>query len=173
MFFVLAYRFDNRFVLSLALSSLGAWFGVRLSRSACRSAARCANTRSSTGRLVAVAGAGLSPGRHQKHFLDAYLHVATNVLCVALAFGASTAAATRRSYLAGLLGLAGLSIAGGVRFKRFAFVVYGVLYGYMGLSFRVLRDVQSLTTRPGLRVRSGTHVVECWWCWRGDSAAKS
>src|SRR5262249_11469573 len=33
VFFALAYRFDNRFVLSLALSSLGAWFGVRLSRS--------------------------------------------------------------------------------------------------------------------------------------------
>jgi hypothetical protein len=31
VFFALAYRFDNRLVLSLALSSLGAWCGVRLS----------------------------------------------------------------------------------------------------------------------------------------------
>ena len=30
VFFLLAYRFDNRFVLSLALSSLGGWFGVRV-----------------------------------------------------------------------------------------------------------------------------------------------
>ena len=31
VFFLLAYRFDNRFVLSLALSTLAGWFGVRLS----------------------------------------------------------------------------------------------------------------------------------------------
>ena len=31
LFFVLAYRFDNRFVLSLALSSLAGWFGLTVS----------------------------------------------------------------------------------------------------------------------------------------------
>jgi len=31
VYFVAAYRFDNRFVLSLALSTLAGWFGVRLS----------------------------------------------------------------------------------------------------------------------------------------------
>src|SRR5260221_3548240 len=30
--FAIAYRFDDRFVLSLGLSSLGGWFGVRVSR---------------------------------------------------------------------------------------------------------------------------------------------
>src|SRR5258708_1622560 len=30
LYFVLAYRFDNRFVLSLALSSLAAWFGLTI-----------------------------------------------------------------------------------------------------------------------------------------------
>jgi hypothetical protein len=29
--FFLAYRFDNRFVLSLALSSLAGWFGLTIS----------------------------------------------------------------------------------------------------------------------------------------------
>src|ERR1700712_291365 len=32
LFFFLAYRFDNRFVLSLALSSLAGWFGLSISR---------------------------------------------------------------------------------------------------------------------------------------------
>ena len=32
LFFFLAYRFDNRFVLSLGLSSLAGWFGVTISR---------------------------------------------------------------------------------------------------------------------------------------------
>jgi hypothetical protein len=31
LFFFLAYRFDNRFVLSLALSSLAGWFGLTIS----------------------------------------------------------------------------------------------------------------------------------------------
>src|SRR5436309_14906006 len=31
LFFFLAYRFDNRFVLSLALSSLAGWFGLAIS----------------------------------------------------------------------------------------------------------------------------------------------
>src|SRR5580698_10079931 len=31
LFFFLAYRFDNRFVLSLGLSSLAGWFGLRVS----------------------------------------------------------------------------------------------------------------------------------------------
>src|SRR5215831_1572257 len=32
LFFALAYRFDNRLVLSLALSTLAAWFGIRSTR---------------------------------------------------------------------------------------------------------------------------------------------
>ena len=42
----------------------------------------------------------------------------------------------------GLLGLAGIAIVEGVRFRRFAFVAYGVLYGYIGMSVRLLRDVR-------------------------------
>ena len=35
LFFFLAYRFDNRFVLSLALSSLAGWFGLTISHWPC------------------------------------------------------------------------------------------------------------------------------------------
>ena len=37
VFFAAAYRFDNRFVLSLALSTLGAWFGIKLNHLGLRS----------------------------------------------------------------------------------------------------------------------------------------
>src|SRR4029079_12464458 len=40
VFFAAAYRFDNRFVLSLALSTLGAWFGFKLTRFGFQSAER-------------------------------------------------------------------------------------------------------------------------------------
>src|SRR5262245_33291392 len=32
LYFALAYRFDNRFVLSFALSTLGGWFGIKVTR---------------------------------------------------------------------------------------------------------------------------------------------
>ena len=45
-------------------------------------------------------------------------------------------------YLMGLLGLAGIATVEGIRFRRFAFVAYGVLYGYIGMSVRLLRNVR-------------------------------
>jgi hypothetical protein len=42
-------------------------------------------------------------------------------------------------YLPGLIVVAGAAIVQGVRFKPFAFVVYGVVYGYIGISARAIR----------------------------------
>ena len=42
-------------------------------------------------------------------------------------------------YLLGSLGLAGIAIVGGIRFKRFAFVAYGTVYGYIVISIEILR----------------------------------
>ena len=58
-----------------------------------------------------------------------------------------------------LLGLAGLAIAGGVRFRHFAFVVYGILYGYVGLSARLLRGVDSFSAAMAYVAISSTIVI--------------
>ena len=47
-FFFLAYRFDNRFVLSLALSSLAGWFGLTISTGLHARTQLSVNMRSST-----------------------------------------------------------------------------------------------------------------------------
>ena len=47
----------------------------------------------------------------------------------------------------------------GVRFRRFAFVVYGVLFGYAGISFRMLLDIGSFTSALAYLVVSGTIVI--------------
>jgi hypothetical protein len=156
-FFVLAYRFDNRFVLSLALSTLAGWFGLRLSAFP----GIGASLRTSAliyGGLVAAAGGGLFRVGIKKHFLDTYLHVAANVLFVALV----SALFERRAdalYLMALLGLAGLAVGAGVRFRRFAFVVYGVGYGYVGISARLLRGVTSGTAALAYIAVSSTIVI--------------
>ena len=59
----------------------------------------------------------------------------------------------------GLLGLAGVAIVAGVRFKRFAFVVYGVVYGYIGISARVIREIDTFTLALGVLAVSGTIVI--------------
>src|SRR5262249_54187315 len=86
LYFALAYRFDNRFVLSLALSTLGAWFGVRLSASSFFAGSM------RTSALVygaAIAAIGVTSRRREikAHFLETYLHIAANAILFALASG--------------------------------------------------------------------------------------
>jgi Predicted membrane protein (DUF2157) len=158
VFFMLAYRFDNRFVLSLALSTLGGWFGVRLSSFPDLGGASLRGAALVYGGLVAAAGAGLFRGGIKKHFLDAYLHVAANVLFVAL-LSALFERDPSALYLLALLGLAGVAIAVGARVRRFAFVVYGVLYGYVGISARLLREVNSFSAALTYVAVSSTIVI--------------
>ena len=159
LFFALAYRFDNRFVLSLALSSLGAWFGVRLSRFGLGLAGSLREYALVYGALVATTGFLLHRAGLKRHFLDTYLHVAVNVLGLALLSGVTDDSARALVYLIALLALTAVALGAGVRFKRFAFVVYGVLYGYAGLSFQILRHERSGTTVLSYGVVSGCAVV--------------
>lgn len=158
VFFVLAYRFDNRFVLSLALSTLAGWFGLRLAHFPMFGGRSLRTYALVYGSLVAMAGTGLHRAGVKKHFLDAYLHVAANVLFVAL-LSAVVVRDREWLYLAGLLGLAAIAIVEGVRFKRFAFVVYGVVYGYIGISVRLLHEVDSFTASLAYVATSATIVI--------------
>jgi hypothetical protein len=140
LFFALAYRFDNRFVLSLALSSLGAWFGVRVARVGVLFDGSPRASALAYGTLVVACGTALHRAGIKKHFLETYLHVAAHVLFIALVSGAAerNGGAGSAIYLAALIGLAALAIVQGTRFKRFVFVVYGVVYAYAGVTGRVL-----------------------------------
>jgi hypothetical protein len=158
VFFAFAYRFDNRLVLSLALSSLAGWCGVRLSRFELLSGDSLRGVALAYGSAVAAGGAALHRAGVKRHFLETYLHVATNVLFVALLSGVDGARGGWLHLLA-LLGLAGAAIAGGVRFRRFVFVVYGVVYGYFGLSVRVLSGLHSFTASLTYVVVSATIVM--------------
>jgi hypothetical protein len=144
VFFVLGYRFDNRFVLSLALSALAGWFGLRLSDFPDIGGVSLRTSALMYGGLVAAAGAGLYWAGIKRHFFDVYLHIAANVVFMALL----PALFNRNSsdlYLLALLGLAGLAIGAGLWARRFAFVVYGVIYGYIGFSARMLSGVSSFS----------------------------
>ena len=158
VFFALAYRFDNRFVLSLALSTLAGWFSLRLSNFPEVGGPSLRASALVYGSLVALAGTALYRAGIKRHFLETYLQVAANVLFVAL-LSALFNRDAHPLYLPGLFGLAGLAVALGVRFKRFAFVVYGVVYGYIGVSARVMREIDSFSGALAYVAVSGTIMI--------------
>jgi len=140
VFFALAYRFDNRLVLSLGLSSLGAWFGVRVSHFGLRFEGSLRLPALIYGGLVAATGTALHRAGIKRHFFETYLQVAAHVLFIALVSGTAQrdGGVASAAYLGALLGLAALAIWQGTVRGRFVFVVYGAVYAYAGVSARVL-----------------------------------
>ncbi|MEQ1909738.1 MAG: DUF2157 domain-containing protein [Vicinamibacterales bacterium] len=158
LFFAAAYRFDNRFVLSLAIATLGGWFGVRLSSLGLFGNDMLPASALTYGLIVAVLGVWLYNASIKQHFLDTYFHVATNVVLGALVVGAAQGSA-RSVWLAGLVVGAAAAVANGIRLRRFVFVVYGVGYGSIGVSSEWLRHVRGETAVLLYFVVSGVIVV--------------
>jgi hypothetical protein len=136
VYFVLAYRFDNRFVLSLALSTLAGWFGFRLFRLQWLGGSLRAEALIYSA-LVAASGAALYRAGIKKHFFEAYLHVAINVALAAIVSGVFDRSASS-VYMLALLVVGAATLLMGLRFRRFAFVAYGVIYPYVGISDLIL-----------------------------------
>jgi hypothetical protein len=157
VYFVLAYRFDNRLVMSLALSTLAGWFGFRLFRLQWFSGSLRVDGLIYSA-LVAASGAALYRANIKKHFLEAYLHVAVNVALAVAVAGVFDSSASPL-YFVLLLALGGGSIFAGVRFARFAFVAYGAIYGYLGISDLILRDTLNFTAVLAYIAVSATAVI--------------
>ena len=161
VFGALAYRFDNRFVVSLALSTLAAYLGLTLNVLDTFDAVGTHRLRfyaMGYGLFVAGLGYGLYRQGVKRHFLDVYLHVGANAFLLATLSGVPDDA-TGLLYLAMLLPLAAALIYLGVRFERFAFVAYGTLYGYAGISAKILSALGSPTLGLFYLVVTGSLVV--------------
>ena len=142
VFGVLAYRFDNRFVLSLALSTLAAFVGLKLSVFDEISNDRLRILAIMYGAFLIGVGWLLYRLAIKKHFLDVYLQLGANAILLATTFGAMEGPYLDL-YLLAVLVLAAVSIGLGLRYRRFAFVAYGTLYGYAAISFRTLDALRS------------------------------
>ena len=157
-FFVLAYRFDNRFVLSLALSTLAAWFGLRISRFSFYTGETLRRSGLMYGMLLIAAAIWFHRRNIKKHFTDTYFDIAGFVLFTSMISGVLQDESL--IYLSGTIGLAAGAIAGGIRFNRFLFVVYGILFSYVAISYQFLHGVRLDSTAALLYlVLSGSLVV--------------
>jgi hypothetical protein len=138
LYLLCAHYFDNRLVLSLALSTLGAWLGVKtslLSEGGWDAALR--GNAIFFGAMVVAAGAAQVRLGWKRHFLPVHLHLGVNLLLAALVAGVDSRT-KGLFYLAGLLLVGAGSALYAQRARRFAFLLYAVLYGYLGITIFVL-----------------------------------
>ena len=170
LYFLLSYRFDNRFVLSLALSTLAGWFGLSTTRFGLFRAGEYRVPAITYAIVVALAGIGLFQRQLKPHFLRTYLHVAANVLFVALVSGVGMDLGGM-GYLFALIVLCGVAIYGAFRFEEFSFAGYGTIYGYIGVSMRLLRGVHDTRTVLTYLVVSGILVI-AFIAWLAVKAAR-
>jgi hypothetical protein len=158
LFFFLAYRFDNRFVLSLALSSLAGWFGLTISHRSARQDATYRQYALLYCLLVGVGGALLQRASLKPHFFGTYLNIVANVLFWALLSGVFIRQGYGLWFLA-LLIACGASLAWGLTRRQFAFVAYAAVYGYVGVSSLFLRGVNDESAVLGYFVVSGVAML--------------
>jgi hypothetical protein len=158
LFFFLAYRFDNRFVLSLALSSLAAWFGLTISLRLSHQDAAYRQYAMLYSLIVSGAGAALHRRGLKPHFLGTFLNIAANILFWALLSGVFE----REGYFVWLLGLlaaCGASLAWGIVRRQFSFVAYAAVYGYIGVSAILIRNINGTTAILSYFVLTGVAML--------------
>ena len=158
LFFFLAYRFDNRFVLSLALSALAGWFGLTISHWPSHQDAAYRQYAIVYSLIVAGGAAALHRLGLKPHFFGTYLNIAANVLFWALLSGVFN----HEGYLLWLLCLlaaCGASLAWGLKRRQFSFVAYAAVYGYIGVSAVLIRDMNDATAILGYFVFTGIAML--------------
>ena len=158
LFFFLAYRFDNRFVLSLALSSLAGWFGVTISHWSAHQDAAYRQYVLLYCLLIGGGGALFQRRGLKPHFFGTYLNIVANVLFWALLSGVFNREGYGLWFLAVLIAC-GASLAWGLARRQFVFVAYAAVYGYVGVSTLLLRGVTGESAVLSYFVVSGVAML--------------
>jgi hypothetical protein len=158
LYFFLAYRFDNRFVLALALSSLAGWFGLTISHWPSHQDAMYRQYAIVYSLFVGAAGAVLQRCALKPHFFETYLNIAANVFFWALLSGVFN----RQNpvlWLLALLAACAASLAWGLSRRQFSFVAYAAVYGYVGVSSILVRDINGETALLSYFVVTGVAML--------------
>ncbi len=158
LFFFLAYRFDNRFVLSLGLSSLAGWFGLTISHWSAHQDAAYRRYALLYCLLVGVAGSLLHNRGLKPHFFDTYLNIVANVLFWALLSGVFNDQGYGLWFLALLIACTA-SVGWGLARRQFAFIAYAAVYGYVGFSFLYVRSIADSSAVLSYFVVSGVAML--------------
>lgn len=140
VFLPLAYRFDHRGVLGMALTALISWVGVTVRPLELYFKTNFFNQTtvfSAIGLALVLIGIALTLERKRikPHFTYTYLVIAGNLLMVALLGGVFNFEALRLWFAVGL-GLAWFTLDWYARRNgSFVFLLMGVVYGYIGFTY--------------------------------------
>ncbi|MBN1363577.1 MAG: DUF2157 domain-containing protein [Syntrophaceae bacterium] len=140
LFFFLAYRFDNRLVLSLALSTFAAWFGFTLSEHLFSFKEYYREYSITYSLIVLLLGGILYRLAIKKHFFDIYLNFAVHFLCIALVAGVVEYKIFSIYFPALIMACAALTYYS-VKTRKFLYMLYAVIYGYIGISIVILDHI--------------------------------
>src|SRR5262249_43662936 len=127
-----------------ALSSLAGWFGLTISHWPSHQDAAYRQYAVVYSLVVGFGGAFFEQRGLKPHFFNTYLNIAANVLFCALLSGGFQPEG-RGLWSLALLVACGSSIAWGLSRRQFAFVAYAAVYGYIGVSSILLRQVNGET----------------------------
>jgi hypothetical protein len=143
VFFITAYRFDHRGVLSLAITGLAAWLGISVTPQDLLhkndfDSPILIKTAVLLGMILTLTGLLSAQRNFKSHFTGSYLHFSIHIYCIAALFGVFTLTPV-------LLWVAALAI--GVAFfiwyahtnNAFYFLLMALLYGYIGLTYCVFK----------------------------------
>jgi hypothetical protein len=133
LFFFLAYRFDNRLVLSMALSTLAAWFGFQLSARFLSFHNYYRESAIAYSLVTFAVGSALHRLAVKKHFFDIYLNFTVHFLLVALLSGVAQYRFSSWHLPAMAAAIAAVAVYS-LRTRRFLYMLYAILYGYACLS---------------------------------------
>ena len=140
LFFFLAYRFDNRLVLSMALSTLAAWFGFQLSVRFLSFHNYYRESAMAYSLVTFAAGSVLHRLAVKKHFFDIYLNFTIHFLLVALLSGVVEYRFSSWHLPAMAAAIAAVAVWS-MRTRRFLYMLYAILYGYACLSAVALQFI--------------------------------
>ena len=142
LFFFLAYRFDNRLVLSMALSTLAAWFGFQLSEAFLHFDRYYRESAMAYGAVTFGLGFVLYRAGIKKHFFQVYLNFAVHFLLAALVSGVAEYRFASWHLPALALAVAAAAVYS-VRTGRFLYMLYAILYGFAGMTSLAIRYIDS------------------------------
>ena len=134
LFLLLSYRFDNRLVLSLSLSTLAAWFGFTLSNMHMFDDQLYRVYAIIYGFILITIGIALYRIYVKKHFLGVYLNFAAHFLFIAVLSGVFQYKFLS-PYFVALAVLSAASAIYSLRERSFVYLVYAVIYFYIGFSY--------------------------------------
>ena len=149
MFFYLAYVHDHQGVLSMAITGLTSWVGINATPKAVLAGELFADldfvvTGIFYSLFLTVFALILNKVGLKRHFTFTYLNWGANLLSISILYGLFNKA-PNWLYFSLLVFVCAFFFYYARKQASFVFLLYSILYGYIGLSYLILKNIHDYT----------------------------